>query len=34
MSFTAWSASLKPGKTVPLNYVFNGMGCNNYASLK
>ena len=27
MSLKAWSQSLKPGKTVPENYVFNGMGC-------
>lgn len=27
MTFTAWSGQLKPGKKVPENYVFNGMGC-------
>ena len=27
MAFTAWSGPLKPGRTVPENYVFNGSGC-------
>jgi Raf kinase inhibitor-like YbhB/YbcL family protein len=28
MSLKAWSSSLTPGRTVPENYIFNGMGCS------